>query len=491
MPVFPNALGGSYVLESPISSQIKTMNLRMQISEQPGATSKISFYRTPGVSAFATAPTAGWSATFEMNGRAFGVSGNTFYEVTYPANVGTLTARGTLLVGTDPATIWANGPAGDQLLVTSGSSLTAGMAGNAYVYDLTANTLTEISTLVGKATQGGYLNGYGLVFDQVTGTVYYSDLFDFSVFDPANFWKRSNQPDKYQGMQVTSWNYIWLPGGQTGEAWYPNGGFPLPFAPDPAGNFNSGIAATFSLQNVAGAICWLSTGHDGGLTVQAATGLQPQTISDLALAQELASYTRIDDCIGQGFQYKGQNFLRLTFPTEKKTKQYDFLSKAWTDVGTWISEDDDYTYFRPVYHMYAFGKHLMGDRESGVLYDMADTHQMDVEGRPLRWFRRMPSVVNETDYVFHRKLSLLPLVGVGNAGLAVGYDPQVMLSYSDNGGRTWGTEIQASLGAEGAYDTLLQFWQLGMARNRVYELSGTDPVVTAFTEVYLTAEKAA
>ncbi len=56
---------------------------------------------------------------------------------------------------------------------------------------------------------------------------------------------------------------------------------------------------------------------------------------------------------------------------------------------------------------------------------------------------------------------------------------------------TWGTELQASMGAQGAYSTLIWFYQLGMARNRVYELSGTDPVITAFTNVFLDAQKAA
>lgn len=489
--IFPNALGRSYTAQSPITDQEFTMNLRVQVSDAKGAASRVSFYRTPGVRAYVQVPTPGWSSAFEINGRSFGIAGDTFYEITEVAGIGIATDRGKVLVGTDPSTICANGPAGDQLLVTSGSAVAAGMAGNAYVYDLTANTLTPIATLAGKATQGGMLNGYGVVFDQTTGINRYSDLFDFSVFDPTNFWQRSNQPDSYQGFCVTPWGYLCLPGGQTGEMWNPNGGFPLPFAPDPAANFNYGIAATFSIANAGGAICWLATGTEGGLSVVAATGLQPQVISDLALDQELAGYTVTKDAIGQAFQYKGQTFYRLTFPAEGKTKQYDFSSGIWTDVGTWISEDEAYTYFRPVFHTYFKGKHLMGDRETGVLYEMSDAFASDVDDHSIRWLRRTPSIIDEQHYVFHTSLRLLAEVGVGTGGLTPGYDPQIVLRYSDNGGRTWGNGIQASLGAEGDYDNLIWFWQLGMARNRVYELSGTDPVVTAFSEVYLDVAKAA
>lgn len=490
MAVFKNAIGRSYTLQNPVSDSELTMNLRVQLSESKGATSEASFYRTPGFSPFVTVSTPGFSSMFQMNGRCFGVAGNTFYEFT-KGTIATATARGTVLAGTDPSTICANGPAGDQLLVTSGSSISGGMAGNAYVYDLTANTLSLIATMAGKATQGGMLNGYGVVFNQLTGTMYYSDLFDFSVFDPASFWQRSNQPDSYQGFAVTSWGYLCIPGGQTGEMWNPNGGFPLPFAPDPAANFNYGIAATFSICNAGGAICWLATGHDGGLCVVAATGLQPQVISDFALDQELAGYTQTRDCIGQSFEDKGQTFLRLTFPTEQVTKQYDFSSGIWTDVGTWISERETYTYCRPVFHAYLTGTHLMGDRETGILYEMSDAFASDVDGREIRWLRRTPSIVNEQGYVFHTWLRILGMVGVGNVGLSPGYDPQIMLRYSDDGGMTWGTEVQGAMGKEGVYDTLIWFQQLGMARNRVYELSGTDPVITAFTQVYLQVERAA
>lgn len=486
---YENALGRSYTAQSPITDVELTMNLRVQISESKGATSDVTFYRTPGVRAWVEVPKGGFRATFEMNGRSFGVAGDTFYEFTNPANTGTYTVRGTVLVGADPATICANG-SGNQLLITSGSTIAAAVAGNAYVYNLLTNTLTTISTLIGKATMGGMLNGYGLVFNYNTGTTYYSDLLDFSVFDPLDFWQRSNQPDNYRAMQVTSAGYICLPGGQTGEQWYPNGGFPLPFALDPSGNFNYGIAAPFSIANAGGAISWLATSHDGGLCVVATPGLQPQVISDFALDQELADYTKIDDAIGQSLQYKGQTFLRLTFPIEKVTKQFDFASKIWTDVGTWISEDEEFTYFRPVYHCYAFNKHLMGDRESGVLYELSDAFSTDVNSRDLRWLRRTPAIVQEQDCVFHTKLALLMRVGVGNQ-VAPGVSPQIMLRYSDDGGMTWGHEVQASIGAIGAYGTLVWFWQLGMARNRVYELSGTDPVVTSISQLYLDAEAAA
>jgi hypothetical protein len=67
---------------------------------------------------------------------------------------------------------------------------------------------------------------------------------------------------------------------------------------------------------------------------------------------------------------------------------------------------------------------------------------------------------------------------------APGYDPQVMLRWSDDGGHTWSNEHWTSLGPIGAYGRRTFWRRLGMTlklRDRVYELSGTDPVKIAIT----------
>jgi hypothetical protein len=60
--------------------------------------------------------------------------------------------------------------------------------------------------------------------------------------------------------------------------------------------------------------------------------------------------------------------------------------------------------------------------------------------------------------------------------------PQVMLRWSDDGGHTWSNEHWAQGGAVGAYGTRIFWRRLGMTlklRDRVYELSGTDPIQIA------------
>ena len=72
-----------------------------------------------------------------------------------------------------------------------------------------------------------------------------------------------------------------------------------------------------------------------------------------------------------------------------------------------------------------------------------------------------------------------------------GYDPQVMLRWSDDAGHTWSNEHWNSMGKIGAYGTRTIWRRLGMTekiRDRVYEVSGTDPVKIAImgAELFVT-----
>jgi hypothetical protein len=66
--------------------------------------------------------------------------------------------------------------------------------------------------------------------------------------------------------------------------------------------------------------------------------------------------------------------------------------------------------------------------------------------------------------------------------IAPGVNPQVMLRWSDDGGHTWSNEHWKSMGRIGQYGYRTIWRRLGMTmkiRDRVYEISGTEPVKIA------------
>jgi hypothetical protein len=74
------------------------------------------------------------------------------------------------------------------------------------------------------------------------------------------------------------------------------------------------------------------------------------------------------------------------------------------------------------------------------------------------------------------------------------YDPQVMLSWSDDGGHTWSNERTLPVGKQGEWNKQVRFTRLGMARTmrgRRYRIAHSERTVKSFLLADLTAERAA
>ena len=123
---------------------------------------------------------------------------------------------------------------------------------------------------------------------------------------------------------------------------------------------------------------------------------------------------------------------------------------------------------------------IVGDYTDGRIYafDLTDYTDDDEPQRWLRSWRALPQGQNTLARTAQHSLQLDAETGVG-LNLGQGSDPQVMLRFSDDGGHTWSNEHWSSMGAIGAYGTRTFWRRLGMTlklRDRIYELSGTDPV---------------
>jgi hypothetical protein len=95
----------------------------------------------------------------------------------------------------------------------------------------------------------------------------------------------------------------------------------------------------------------------------------------------------------------------------------------------------------------------------------------------------MHSVDDNSDRISYREFIANMEVGNGSNYSAV----PVYLRWSDTRGKSWGNAVSISLGMEGEYLTSLQWQRLGMARDRVFELSWSAPVKTALTGAWVQA----
>jgi hypothetical protein len=128
-------------------------------------------------------------------------------------------------------------------------------------------------------------------------------------------------------------------------------------------------------------------------------------------------------------------------------------------------------------------KVLIGDYQNGNVYafDLDDYSDNTGIQKWLRSWRALPTGQNNLKRTAQHSLQLDLETGVGlNTGQ--GNDPQVMLRWSDDGGHTWSNEHWVSIGKIGEYYRRAIWRRLGMTmklRDRVYEISGTDPVKIA------------
>lgn len=471
MAKYPAFCDAAYRVQSPVTSQTSLVNWYTENGEREGTVSKKSLYPTPGVRSFVSVTTStGGRAMYDTGaGRTFGIVGSELVEVLAG---GTYVSRGTVAVDMNPATIVTNGDGGDQLFITSGDK--------GYCYDLVGNSLSEV--LSSGATQGGMLYGYFVAFDKANSRIYISDLFDGAVWDPTQFAANSISSDNWLAMCVTSFGQIALVGSKTGQFWFNSGAFPFPFAPDPSALFQTGIAATFSIKEFAGGVAWLATSAQGGYTVVLAQGYSPQIISDKGLEYELSQYRDLTDGIGEAYNEQGHTFYTLTLPRANVSKTYDVSTTTWHQRGTWITAEASYIYWRPVFHCFSFGKHLMADRESGVIYWMSNDFGSDVDDLEIRRVRRAPALNNEHLRLRFSRLELLVQAGLGDD---TDPNPQLMLRMSGDFGQTWGSELMQPLGKTGEFSQRVIFWRVGQARGRVFEVSTTARTPVRITEAYL------
>jgi len=140
---------------------------------------------------------------------------------------------------------------------------------------------------------------------------------------------------------------------------------------------------------------------------------------------------------------------------------------------------------------------LWSERFNGRMIGDVTNDNILGSGDALEFFRYGAGTITNTTYIAYIRDVVTPIL-LNNPQKYKGYlaenpslgDPQVMLRWSDDGGHTWSNEHWASMGKLGEYGKRVIWRRLGMTmklRDRVYEISGSDPVKIAIMGAELTA----
>jgi hypothetical protein len=504
-------LGSAYVARSINAADNRMVNLFPEIVPE-GGKEPAFLNRAPGLTLLATVGTGPIRGLWTFNGVGYVVSGLQLYKITsnYVA-----TLLGTVS-GTGPVSMADNGT---QLFIACN--------GPSYIYNSLTNVFVQITDpdFPGALTVG-YLDGYFVFIQPNTQKLWVTALLEGTSVDPLDFASAEGSPDNLVGM-IVDHREVWLFGTNSVEVWYDAGNPDFPLQRIQGAYNEIGCAATFSVAKLDNGLFWLGADARGQGIVYRANGYTGQRISTHAIEYAIAQYGNISDAIAYTYQQEGHSFYVLTFPSANATWVYDVSTQAWHERAAF--SNGQFLRHRSNCQMAFNSEIVVGDFANGNLY----AFDLDVyadNGSPQKWlrsWRALPTGQNNLTRTAHHSLQLDCESGVGinnsagtdptylltESGLfittesgdylvsvaegapTVGSDPQVMLRWSDDGGHTWSNEHWAVLGKIGVYQQRVFWRRLGMTlklRDRVYELSGTDPVKIAImgAELHLSGTSA-
>ena len=487
-------LGSSYVARSVNAADARMVNLFPEIVPEGGKEAAF-LQRCAGLRYVATVGQGPIRGMWRFGDYLYVASGGELYRVDTNYNS---TFLG-YINGSGPVSMSDNGT---QLFVACNPS--------AFIYNASTGVFEQITDpdFPGAVTVG-YLDGY-FVFNQPDSQRFWvTSLNDGTQIDPLDFASAEGNPDGIVALNVNH-REVWLFGTSSIEVWYNAGLADFPLARLEGAFMELGCLAPYSVAKLDNSVFWLGADARGNGIVYRNNGYNGQRISTHAVEWQIQSYNVLNDAVGYSYQQDGHSYYVLTFPTANATWVYDVATNAWHERAGW----DGVRFVRHRSNCQANfnGEILVGDWLLGLVYAFDPTVYSDNNQvqRWLRSWRALPPGQNNLRRTAQHTLQLDCESGVGlldaetflllteddnflitedgnyiaatNGASLQGVDPQVMLRWSDDGGHTWSNEHWASMGKIGEYYRRVFWRRLGMTlklRDRVYEVSGTDPVKIA------------
>jgi len=377
---WPGFCGPSYQPRSMNVDAERSINLYPEFVESGTGKVKTWLVGTPGLQGFVnfTVNLGGpVRALWSQNGRAFAVIGQGFYEffaAGYGKRWGSMTNDGLT------ATICSNGTAGNQVFITS--------AGYGYIFNTSTNDFTQITDpdFPNPCTHGLFVDGYFVALLGQSRQFRISDLEDGLSWNGLDVAEMSWSSDNLRAI-ASAHREIWCFGEHTTEIWYDSGAANFPFQPVGGVLIEHGILAPYSAVSLDNSLFWLGADRDGHGIVWRSNGYTPVRISTHAVEYWLAQRGNLNQTVAYAYQDEGHSFYVLCIPDshtrdDETTWVYDVATGFWHERGTWNEDTGRWEPHEGRCHCFAFGKHFVGSRTTGQVYEMSlDLFDEDVSLR--------------------------------------------------------------------------------------------------------------
>lgn len=314
------------------------------------------------------------------------------------------------------------------------------------------------------------------------------------MFPPSFYANKDSSSDNLVTMYENNREW-WLVGERTSEVWVNQGGSAFSYARLPGVGPQIGCGAPHSITRAGDKLVWLGRNEQGENIVVMQDGYSWKRVSTHGVEHAIAGYPQVSDAIGFAYQEEGHLFYVLTFPTADVTWCLDVSvleaagpGMAWHQRASWNSSTAQYHRFLGNCFFNFGDVRLVGDYASGQIHQMSRQFYTDA-GSVIRRSRRTPHVwnIDKRTRLFFGFVQVEFTPGVG-LQYGQGSNPQAILRWSDDGGFTWSSEHWTSIGKVGLTKFRATWRMLGSARDRVWELSFTDPTACDIIGATLVAE---
>lgn len=323
----------------------------------------------------------------------------------------------------------------------------------------------------------------------------------------TNFSSKDGAPDNLVTL-IVDHREVYLLGEASSEVWVDQGTSPFPFTRIPGTSTQHGIVAPFSMARLGNSFAYLSKNNRGTAQIVQMNGYVPERISTHAVENSLTNQT-ITDAVAWTYQLEGHEVYVISFPTLQLTWCFDVATRMW---HKWLYTNNLGQYERCRGNCSAVfqGYVLIGDYSNGKIYKL-DRNIYTDDGQKVKRLRRAPHLTTDLQRQYFEELQIQFQPGVGTTGISINFsntdltiaadeifpispnetviissgtidpqsvttNPQAMLRWSSDGGSTWSNEHWTSIGGLGKYTNRAIWRRLGWSRDRVFEVSVSDPV---------------
>jgi hypothetical protein len=142
------------------------------------------------------------------------------------------------------------------------------------------------------------------------------------------------------------------------------------------------------------------------------------------------------------------------------TWEFNLTSETWSERQSYLTP----RWRAGKNAVYAFGKWLICDATSGAIYQLDDTYYKEAD-EPLIFTAESLPVEQDPLRLFVPRAHFKAAAGVGIASGAdpSETDPEALVSWSDNGGVSWGNSLRRKLGRQGEGDQSIIINNAGLA----------------------------